>query len=430
MLAYFDNSATQFSVSGHEMAIDLVSFGTGVTLVQEKDGMLKFQARDLSGIYAKADDSGTFTDVFREFEMPAWEVVKEFGTQNVSEKTRKLAESPDKQDKMIQLVHNVYLRVERDQTRRDSTNKSWGSVYIEVNSKHLLREGGFDENPYIIARWGKAAEEVYGRGPAMEVLPSIRVVNAMARTILEAAELSVRPPIVVTAGTMEGPIRTAPGSIMYVRQGTRDVPQPFNSGARPDIGEQMMEREEDKIQKAFFADRLSLPQNDRMTATEIIERRQQGLLIISPILSRLYAEWLNPVIQRTFKWMLSRQMLFDLPDALSGVQLKINYISPLAVSRRASVSQAFLTAMSAAQTLVQVDPTVMQNLDVDGIFRSLMINNNVDPSFLRTKTQVDELRQQQQEQEEQAIQLSQIQAAASAASDGASAARELGLVGQ
>ena len=430
MLAYFDNSATHFSVSGHEKALDLVTFGTGVTLVHEKDGMLKFQARDLSGIYAKTDDSGSFTDVFREFEMPAWEVIKDFGVENVSEKTRKMSDDPTKQDKMIKLVHHVYLRVERDMTKKDSTNKEWGSVYLEVEDKHILSEGGFDENPYIIARWSKAAEEVYGRSPAMEVLPSIRVVNAMARTNLEAAELAVRPPIVVTAGTMEGAIRTSPGSIMYVRQGTRDYPQPFNSGARPDIGESLMEREEDKIQKAFFADRLSLPQNDRMTATEIIERRQQGLLVISPILSRLYAEWLNPVIQRTFKWMRSRGMLFDLPDALTGVQLKINYVSPLAVSRRSSVSQAFLTAMSAAQILVQVDPTVMQNLDTDGIFRSLMINNNVDPSFLKTKNQVAELRQQQQEQEHQVDQLSQIQAAASAASDGASAARDLGLVGQ
>lgn len=426
MLSYFDNTKTSFSISGHETALDLVTFGTGVILVEEKDGMLKFQARDLSGIYLNSDDSGGITDVFRSFSMPAWEVVQVFGEDSVSEETLKWAKDPDKQDKDIELIHHVYIRLEREYGKKDKTNKAWGSCYIEVKRKQILREGGFDENPYIVVRWSKAPEETYGRGPAMEVLPTIRVVNAMARTILEASELAVRPPVVVGAGTMEGPIRTAPGSIMYVRQGTRDVPKPFNAGVNPGIGHELMDREEAKIEKAFFADRLSLPQNDRMTATEIIERRQQGLMVVSPILSRLYAEWLNPVITRTFDWMLKKNKLLPPPDALRGVPFKINYISPMAISRKSSVSQAFMAAMSAAQMLLQSDPTVMQNLDADGIFRSLMAQNNVDPSYIKTEQEVAQMRQQQQEQQQQSQALEQAQQAASAAKDGAQAATDLG----
>tara|TARA_Y100000310_G_C20692379_1_gene823185 strand:+ start:304 stop:1926 length:1623 start_codon:yes stop_codon:yes gene_type:complete len=430
MLAYFDNPATGFSVSAHEKALDLVSFGTGATLVAEKNGLLKFQTRELSSIYVKTDDSGSITDIYREFTMPVWEVVQEFGIDSVSERVRKFADDPQKQDKQIRLLHHVYIRLDREYGKQDKTNKEWGSCYVEIEQKHILSEGGFDENPYVIARWSKAAEEDYGRSPAMEVLPTIRVVNAMAKTILEASELAVRPPVMVGAGTMEGPIRTAPGSIMYVRQGTRDYPQPFNSGSRPDIGHELMDREEAKIEKAFFADRLSLPQNDRMTATEIIERRQQGLMVISPVLSRLYSEWLNPIITRTFKWMKSKGLLTPAPLALEGIQFKINYISPMAVTRRASISQSFMTAMSASQMLVQVDPTVMQNLDVDAVFRSLMSQNNVDPAFLKSEREVAQMRQQQQEQQQQAAQMEQAQAAASAAKDGAMAASELGgLIG-
>jgi len=426
MLSYFDNTSTHFSVSGHEIALDLVTFGTGVILVQEKDGLLRYQARNLSSIYLNSNDSGDITDVFREFEMPVWEVVKEFGLENVSDKCKDMFEDPDTMDKKVKLLHQVYLRMDREYGKIDKLNKPWGSCYIEVEQKHLLQEGGFNNNPYIIVRWSKAAEEVYGRSPAMEVLPSIRVLNAMARTTLEASELAIRPPVIVGSGTMEGPIRTSPGSIMYVRQGTRDVPQPFNSGARPDIGHELMQREEEKIEKAFFADRLSLPQNDRMTATEIIERRQQGLLIVSPILSRLYAEWLNPVIKRTFNWMLQTGRVSEMPAALQGTPFKINYISPMAVSRRASVSQAFMTAMSAAQILVQVDPSVMQNLDVDGIFRSLMSQNNVDPAFLKTKREVEAMREQQDQQQQQQQQLEAAQQGAAAAKDASMAVSQLG----
>tara|TARA_R100000093_G_C1895669_1_gene58305 strand:- start:184 stop:462 length:279 start_codon:yes stop_codon:yes gene_type:complete len=89
-----------------------------------------------------------------------------------------------------------------------------------------------------------------------------------------------------------------------------------------------------------------------------------------------------------------------------------------------------MTAMSASQMLVQVDPTVMQNLDVDAVFRSLMSQNNVDPAFLKSEREVAQMRQQQQEQQQQAAQMEQAQAAASAAKDGAMAASELGgLIG-
>ena len=429
MLAYFDNTKSRFSLSAHEAALDLVTFGTGVILVQESKGMLKYQARDLSGIYLKSSDDGDIADVFREFTMPAWECVEVFGAGSVSEKTRKLAEDPEKKDKEINVLHHIYLRLEREYAKRDKTNKPWGSHYLEVDEKHSLSTGGFDENPYIIVRWSKAAEEVYGRSPAMEVLPTIKVVNAMARTTLEASELAVRPPVIVGAGTMEGPIRTAPGSIMYVRQGTRDLPQPFNSGTRPDVGHELMDREEMKIQKAFFADRLSLPDQDRMTATEIIERRQQGLMVISPVLSRLYSEWLNPIIERTFRWMSARGLLAEMPSALLETNMKINYVSPMAISRRASITQSFMQAMSAAQILVQINPEIMMNLDLDAVFRSLMTQNNVDPSFLNSEQEVAQTRQQMAEQQQAQQQLAMAQQAASAAKDAGSAASDLGALG-
>ena len=429
MLSYFDNTKTNFSLSAHEVALDIVSFGTGIMLTQESEGMLRFQARDLSSIYLKSSDDGNIVDVFREFKMPAWEVVEKFGIESVSEETRQCAEEPEKKDKEVTLLHHVYQRMDREYGRKDKTNKPWASCYYEVDAKHILSEGGFDDNPYVVIRWSKAAEEVYGRSPAMEVLPTIKVVNAMARTMLEASELAVRPPVVVGAGTMEGPIRTSPGSIMYVRQGTRDVPQPFNSGARPDIGHELMDKEEAKIQKAFFADRLSLPELDRMTATEIVERRQQGLMVISPVLSRLYSEWLNPIISRTFEWMLRRGLLADPPASMSEAPLKINYVSPMAITRRASVTQSFMQAMSASQVLLQINPEVMQNLDIDGIFRSLITANNVDPSFLKTEREVAQMRQQQAAQEQQQQQMMMAQQAASAAKDGASAASDLGALG-
>ena len=166
-----------------------------------------------------------------------------------------------------------------------------------------------------------------------------------------------------------------------------------------------------------------------MTATEIIERRQQGLRVISPVLSRLYAEWLNPVITRTFKWMMENGALDEAPEAVRGTGMKINYVSPMAITRRASITQSFMQGMSAAQILVQANPAILEHLDTDSVFRSLMTQNNVAPQFLRTEQEVAQMRQPQAEQEQQQQQMAMAQQAASAAKDGASAASDLGALG-
>ena len=152
-------------------------------------------------------------------------------------------------------------------------------------------------------------------------------------------------------------------------------------------------------------------------------------MVVSPVLSRLYAEWLNPVIKRVYKWMLRKNMVSPPPVAMGGSVFKVNYVSPMAVSRKASVSQSFMAAMSATQMLLQVDPGVMQNLDVDGVFRSIMAQNNVDPTFLKTEREVEQMRQQQAQQQQQEMQAAQAQQMASAAKDSASAAVDLGSMG-
>ena len=109
--------------------------------------------------------------------------------------------------------------------------------------------------------------------------------------------------------------------------------------------------------------------------------------------------------------------------------MKINYVSPMAVTRRASVTQAFMQGMSAAQILVQANPSILENLDTDSVFRSLMTQNNVDPQFLRSEQEVAQMRQQQAEQEQQQQQMMMAHQAAAAAKDGASAASDLGALG-
>ena len=435
ILAWFANPASGAAMSSFEVGLDLVIFGTGIELVREDEMGLHFQARQLANFWIIENERGRVTDEFRLFEMTPRDMVKTFSraTDQLDEKVKKQAD--DKKTAYTderQILHSVYERQGTDPRRRRGLFKRWASVYIDVETKALIREDGFDENPYLTPRWSKAPEETYGRSPAMDVLPAIKTVNAMARTILMAGELAVNPPIITFDNLKEGTLRTTPGARIYLRAGTRDKPEPMLTGARPDIGEKSIQGHQDDINKAFFADILRLPTADsqrghpRMTATEIIERRQEGLLILSPVLSRLYAEWLTPRVHRVYRWMSrTGRLRLPIPEQLVGRALRPVFRGPMALAQEASRSQAIIGALNIITPFGNVDPGIWQNFEPDDTVRGIWKMFNAPPEFLRPRIEVRQRRQQQEDAEAAQQQLAAAQIAASAARDAAAGIKDV-----
>ena len=422
MLDYFDSQQSGFSVASHEMYLDIVTFGTGVMQVMDSGNGIRFQAKPLSAFYIVEDDNGEITESYRVFKLPAREAYDTFGDglhpetiRGIEEGKYDRSEYGHESDGQIEFVHAILKRLDRDVLKLDSTNMPYASYYVEKGNAHLISEGGFKRMPYLFPRWSKAPAETYGRSPAMKVLPGIKVANAMARTILEAAELAIRPPVMMPANSIEGPLRTTPGSLIYYRQGTRDQPRPLISGANPAVGEGLLQRQEARIERAFFMDKFKLPDSDRMTATEIIQRRQEGLLQAAPILSRLYAEFLDPLIALTYEKLAEKNMLPAVPQILEGKSFKVEYRSPMASSKRSAHVQSFLQAMQAATPLLQVNPNVVQNLNSDVAFRDIFNATAVDPMYLKPQAEVDRGRQQKQQQQAELQQAQLIQQKAQAA---------------
>ena len=78
-----------------------------------------------------------------------------------------------------------------------------------------------------------------------------------------------------------------------------------------------------------------------MTAAEIIQRRDEQLRQLGPILGRLSRELLKAIIDRVFGIMMRRNLFDELPEELQsddGFKLDIKYVS--------SIAQAQLTAQS------------------------------------------------------------------------------------
>ena len=64
--------------------------------------------------------------------------------------------------------------------------KPWSSCYISLVGRKILEEGGYTSFPLAHGRYAVAPEEWYGRGPAQQVLPDLKSLNAAKEAFLRA----------------------------------------------------------------------------------------------------------------------------------------------------------------------------------------------------------------------------------------------------
>ncbi len=429
MLRLMATTTFGFNTHIHEAYLDLGGFGTAALIAHEIPGRIRFQSRPLAEIFLEGDEDCNVIAVFRKFELTAMNAKRKWPNGTFSSRI----ENADKTnaDRRFTFVHAVFPRGERDFQREDGLNKPFASVYIELDNPSLVAEGGFDTFPYLTPRWSKASGEVYGRSPTMDVLSDIGMINAIRRTNIVGAEKAVDPPVVVDANAIEGPIRTAPGSIIYRRSGARNTIEPLITGSNVPLGEQILDKERRGIESGLFLDLFTLPELDRMTTAEVMERIQQRAVFLSPMLARLASELLGPLVTMVFKSMLRQRMFLPMPEELDGADLQIDYVSVLALAQRASESNGTIQWLGGLNTLAAAAPDVMDHVDTDELARySATKWFNVPQRLLRPMRQVEALRQQRAQQLAAQQQAVAAQQAAATASDAGSAVKDVAIAGR
>jgi len=393
-LRYFASPESGYAVANHEFYKDYFDFGTGVTVSMVVDGLLRFQARSLVSIYVNQSDDGRIVGVNRTTKMSINEIAERFGVASLPPELHRTWKSGSGHEK-VGVLHCVWKRDKTDPMKIGRTNKPWASAYLLSEHSHCLDYGGFDENPYTVARLNKLPEEPYGRGMAMLALPSIRAINSLARDTLMATELSVAPPIMAHAGSIDGKLITTPRSIIWLKQGTREMPQPFQSGANVAVGEAEIERHAKRIEALYMTDRFRLPENDRMTAAEIHARQEYNLMATSPVTARLAAEKLDVDITRVFGWMHRTGRLPAWTGRRPFSTLKISYTSPFFAARQSSEANAWQAVLTDLGPVASVDPKVLDNFDMDKVSRAVARWRHLDPRVMRDSAEVEGMRTQQ-----------------------------------
>jgi len=402
---------TNFQTEIHELYLDLGSFGTGAMLISEDDeNVINFSSRPIYQFYIEENFKHEIDTFFIEMPMSARQLIQKYGEENLSDKLCK--ECKDKPDDMHNVIMMVTPNTDRNPKRKDSKGKVYSSLHIYEKEGLILKEGGFDEFPAVFPRWMKDSMEVYGRSPGMKALPEIKMINAMMRTIIRAAQKMVDPPLMIPDDSFMN-FNTKPGGLNPYRSGTQDKVYPIEIRGQIGIGLEILRDTRERIKESYFIDQLQLREGPQMTATEVNARTDEHLRLLGPILGRLHFELLQPLIVRTLGILKRKGELPDNPpQELQGQGIEVFYSSQIAKAQKMSEGNNWNRFLSSVAPLVEFDPSVMDNLDLDGVVYYLADIYGSPQDTMKEPKAVKKLRdaRAQQQQEIQQAQMEQAQA--------------------
>ncbi len=396
---------TNFTTALHEMYLDLGAFGTAILFVSQREsGGLIFECRPLAECVIAENADGRVDTIYRKTDYTIrqmMQMAKSDGWE-VSDEVKKLYDDQRYDDK-VTVIHVVYPREEREYGKKDKANKPWASCYFEYETTHKLEESGFDEFPYLVARWAKYAGEVYGRSPAMTALPDLKMLQAMQLSKIKLIQKASDPPMWLKDDGVVGQTRTVPGGINYWRGNPNDgvMLQPVSLQGIQFLVEDIVQLRE-QILRAFFADIMRMTDRAQMTATEVVQRTSEQMRLFGPLIGRLESEVLGPLVERVFGILNRQQLLPAPPREIQDQEFTVEYVSPIATAQKQTVAQSMMQAMQVVagtygpEVGIQV---AMGATDPVKLFRWAWDLFNCDPDLLKDDEAVAQAEQQAQTQQ-------------------------------
>ena len=408
MYSAFNQSNFQQEI--FELYHDLITFGTAAMFIEEdEEDNLKFSTRHINEIFISENEKGRIDTVFRKFRISARAAIQKFG--NVSTNIAVIAKKDPYEE--VEILHAVYPRADFNPSKKDKENMPFESVYLDASSGDELSVSGFREFPFVVPRYLKASHEIYGRSPAMTALPDVKMLNEMSKTIIKSAQKQVDPPLLVPDDGFMLPVRTVPGGLNFYRAGTRDRIEPLNIGANTPLGLNMEEQRRNSIRNAFYVNQLMMQNGPQMTATEVIQRNEEKMRLLGPVLGRLQSELLKPLIDRAFALILRKNLFKPAPEFLAGQDIEIEYVSPLAKAQKSTELSSIMRAIEILGSLSNVAP-VFDHINMDKLVRHLADIVGVPQKILKPQSELNAERQQAAQQQEQMQQMQQLQQVAEA----------------
>lgn len=390
---------------------DLAAFATAVMWIDEdEEDVVRCHVLPWGTYCLALDAQNRPTTLFRDLTMTVAQIEERGWLFRASEKVKNLARN-EQWDEQIAIVHVVEKRRDRDITRIDGMNMPWASYWYEKDGgpdAKFLKEWGYEEIPFVAARWSVTGDDTYGTGPAHDALGDVKGLQELEREAAKTSALHNRPPMVGPNSMRGGPggpsiIPAAMNFHDSTTGGTKFEPAfQVQSSAVTDFDNKIA-RHEVRIKECFYADLwLMLAASDRreITAREVDERHEEKMLQLGPALTRLHDELFDPAIDRIHAVMSRRGMFDDLfadaPPEISGIELRVEYVSILAQAQKLVAVSSVERFVAFVGNIAAVRPDVLDRINWDEMIRHYGDILHIKPDLMLPDETVEKIREARQ----------------------------------
>jgi len=374
----------------------MIVFGTGVISVQMIDGDIVFKSHHIGYMFFAVNSRGEIDTVYRQMFYTVTQAAQEFGLQNLSASAAK-AYAAGKLTEKHEYVHVCCPNKDFDGR---VGSKQVRSFYICIEDKQVVKEDpGYKHLPYLTARFARTPGGTLGYGPAMEYIEDIRMLNRMARSYIEAAEIANNPPMMVEDDGVIGQPVTGPLGVITVRSGAQ-FPQPYVSGINVQSNGEVINQMREIVRMAFFNDLFEAMGDHRnMSATEAAIREKELIVIATPAVVSLENEIFSPMLTRVLDLLMkSKKKGKRVPEPPATFDYDVTYHGRLSLAMsnvQANAQEVILAKYAPYQEMVPV----LENVDMDKTFRTAWISGGAPAENLTDFNEMIEARQKQQQLE-------------------------------
>jgi hypothetical protein len=399
-----------------------------VELNRRQDALL-YRCWHLRDVAWGETEDGKTCPVFRKWKPTARDLIRLFGRDQCHEQVIKSYEK----DPFTE-VDCRHVVLESDMWSGDEGKRTpYVSIYYDCEHDNKVLEVRGVFNPiYVIPRWMSAPGSQYAYSPAAATaFNESRLLQAMTRTLLEAGEKAVNPPLIGVGEALRSDLNIFAGGFTNVdseydeRLGEVLRPLTVDKSGIP-LGIDMQRDSRQLISDAFYLNKISPPlltTDPNMTAFQAGQIVQEYIRQATPLFAPMETEYNGQICEVTFD-LLMRGGAFgsplDIPRSLRGADIQFRFESPLHDAIEKQKVTKFMESKQLIAEAVALDPTAAAMVDTSTALRDCL--QAIAPAkWVRSEQQMADIQMAEAEKRQSAELLANMQAGADVAKTGAEA---------
>ena len=388
---------SNFSQEEFQALLSMGSFGTNCLSLEEDDkNIIRFKNIIVSNVRIDQNYNGEVDTVARQYKLTVRQAIQKFGLDAL-----RAAELMHIEDELQRKPDKKYTFIQVVQPREDyvvgsfkNTDKPYASIHVCKETAGIVRESGFDFNPYKVSRFMTGNDEIYGRSPMSMVLGTARRTNVIYRSMLISAEQHANPQwLVPDDDSVTGMSNRAGAFIRWRATNPAGKPERLAPNGDPGIANEMYKMHDDQIKRQFFNHLFRpLDQYRNMTATEVNERMTTDLMQLAPFVARYVEEHITPVMNHVYYIVAKKGLLPQIPAVLLGSpDYEVDYVGRLSMATKAFETMGAIQTLRMVGEVGQLDQRMLQsldNVDPDKLFREMWYANTSSMNALKDPAEV------------------------------------------